>query len=426
MDEGLESRLIIHNIIKLSINNSVNIDNAFIKATQGINLSAENKKFIYNVSLTSIRQFFLVKKIIKKLVKKINFKNDTFVLLLSSLTQLIFMNIKEYGVVNCSVELCKQKKINAPVKLINGTLRNFLRKQNIFIKEKIFFEDYPEWFCKNINNLNKKEKNNFIQSINLQPSLHIVIKDKKYLNKYLKYGNNTYGNSIAIHNKYKFSDIEDFDKGEWWVQDFSAMLPLSLLSLSIPKKIADVGSSPGGKLFQILSKNKNVTPYEKNNNRIGKLNNNLERLKFSKRVEASDFLKENGTNKFDLIVLDAPCSAIGTIRRHPEIFIKKQPNFELLLDTQKKLLDKASSLLIKNGILIYMVCSFFDIETTNQISKFLNRHKNFSISSFNINKKNFTSSLLGNEKFIHILPQTILNNITIDGYFASKLIKINN
>ena len=118
MDAGLESRLIIHNIIKLSINKSMNIENAFLIATKNVDLSNDNKTFIYNASLTSIRQYFLIKKIIKKLVKKIDFKNDTFILLLSSLTQLLVMNIKEYAVVNSSVELCKQKKINAPVKLI--------------------------------------------------------------------------------------------------------------------------------------------------------------------------------------------------------------------------------------------------------------------------------------------------------------------
>jgi len=184
MDAGLESRLIIHNIIKLSINKSMNIENAFLIATKNVDLSNDNKTFIYNASLTSIRQYFLIKKIIKKLVKKIDFKNDTFILLLSSLTQLLVMNIKEYAVVNSSVELCKQKKINAPVKLINGTLRNFIRKKKSFIKERVIFKDYPNWFYNNISYLTEKEKNNFIYNINKQPSLHIIVKEKKYLKKY--------------------------------------------------------------------------------------------------------------------------------------------------------------------------------------------------------------------------------------------------
>ena len=83
-------------------------------------------------------------------------------------------------------------------------------------------------------------------------------------------------------------------------------------------------------------------------------------------------MDENINKKFDIITIDAPCSAVGTIRRHPEIFFKKKsPDLNSLIKTQYDLLKKSSNLLSKNGIIIYMTCSFLEIETTAQITKFL-------------------------------------------------------
>ena len=86
--------------------------------------------------------------------------------------------------------------------------------------------------------------------------------------------------------------------------------------------------------------------------------------------------------QYDFIILDAPAPAVGTIRKNPEFFRTKQPNFDKLIKTQKFLLDTASKLLKKNGIILYMVCSFLKSETDEQIYKFLEKNKNFSINKF--------------------------------------------
>ena len=115
--------------------------------------------------------------------------------------------------------------------------------------------------------------------------------------------------------------------------------------------------------------------------------------------------------------------AVGTIRKNPEIFFKnKSPDFKSLLDLQGKLLDKASFLLNKNGLILYMVCSFLEDETVGQINKFLLRHKNFEIYNLKKISKNLKYSKFLKKNFMLTLPDTIHDH-NIDGYFACYLEK---
>ena len=287
----------------------------------------------------------------------------------------------------------------------------------------IEFVDLPEWFIEKTKNLNDLERKIFLKSLTKQPSLHLVFKDKKYINKYLNYGLATSKNSLGVDKKYSIRDIPNISEGEWWVQDFSAMLPLSEIDISRYKKIADVGSAPGGKLFQLLLENTDITSFEKNKRRIVKLNENLKRLDFNLELKPNDFLLIKNEEKFDLIVIDAPCSSVGTIKRNPEIFFKKRaPDFKYLINAQEKLLRKSSKMLKKNGTILYMVCSFLEIETTILIKDFLKENNNYSLSTFTIKNKE-AKKIIINNKYINILPSSILADIEIDGFFAVKLIK---
>ena len=425
MDDGIESRLIIHKILKQIRLKSKNFNEAFDFETSKKKISTQNKKFIYNATLTTLRKNLVIKKIIKDLVKKIDYDSDSYILLLSSFSQILFLNIKDYAVVNSTVELSKNKKINSNVGFINACLRSLIRKKDFYKKQEIEFENLPKWFLDKTKNFKKNDKKNFMKSIIEQPSLHIVFKNNTYLDKYKKFGEPTSKNSIGVNNKYVFDDIPNYKEGEWWVQDYSSMLPLSLTDISKLDNVADVGSAPGGKLFQLKCKTNNITPYEKNERRSEKLYENLKRLKIEIKVEVKNFLNISTDKKFDLIILDAPCSSVGTIRRNPEIFFKKEnPDFNYLLKQQYDLLEKSSKHLNKNGIIIYMVCSFLEEETNKQINKFLSNNDNFGIQKFDENKSILSKEFINTDGNILITPNIILKDIKKDGYFASKIIKL--
>ena len=130
-------------------------------------------------------------------------------------------------------------------------------------------------------------------------------------------------------------------------------------------------------------------------------------------------LKINETKKYDFILVDAPCSSVGTIRRNPEIFFRSSvPDFHKITALQNKLLNKAKNILKKNGTIIYMVCSFLKLETISQIQNFLGKNPNFYINKFIFNENE--EKLIDNNGFINITPKKY-KNINIDGFFAARL-----
>ena len=127
--------------------------------------------------------------------------------------------------------------------------------------------------------------------------------------------------------------------------------------------------------------------------------------------------------KFDIVVLDAPCSGVGTLRRNPEIlFKKKPPDLDFLTKVQKSLINKAAKLLNKNGIIVYMVCSFFYDETKNIKDNFLEENKNFSQYKYKIDKNNSFYKFLDEEGDIYCIPSKH-KNYTVDGFYSVKFIK---
>jgi len=424
MKKGLESRLIIHEILKSARNYPLNLDLVFIKTINKKQISLSDRNMIKNVVLNSMRHYLIVEEIIKKYTKKIKKFNDSYYLLLSAITQLIILNFKDFAVIDSSVELTKNKNINASGAFINGILRNINRN-----KKKIYITNYkfsklPVWFTKKLPYWNNKQKNYFIKNILKEPNLHLVFKNDFDLKKINIDKVQTTKQSIFLKTSMSVEKIPGYKEGYWWVQDFSSMIPLYLTNDLTNKITADLCAAPGGKTFQLVNCGAHVKAFEKNIDRAKIMNRNLKRLKFHCKLKIMDVLNISEHEKFDLIILDAPCSSVGTIRRHPEIFFRKQiPNFNKLYILQKQLLNKAKMLLKKNGILIYMVCSFLIEEGEEQIFNFLKKNKNFSILNFSPLNLEESKIFIDKHGFFYTPPSQINNGLLIDGFFAAKLKK---
>ena len=319
-------------------------------------------------------------------------------------------------------------KIAKKLKIYNGFINSVLKRvsadRNKLKEINIKFDDLPNWFLEKTSYFTKFEKNRFINNFHLEPDIHIVFKNIKRLNNFEKKIIKTSDVSGFIEDKINIKNINSFVEGDWWVQDFSSFFPLNNLNIQNKyKNILDACAAPGGKAFQILSTNNKILLNDKNLFRIKTLKKNLERLKFSSKIVNEDFIKFKNSEKFDFIILDAPCTAVGTIRKNPEIFFKSEaPDFDYLSSIQEKMLDKASLLLNKNGLILYMVCSFLEYETKNQIDKFLNKYSNFKLDNFKLIKNSKHSELVKNNLMI-TLPDKISTK-NIDGYFAAYLKKI--
>ena len=420
MIKGEKIRFDIHKILYSIYTLNKTLNNLDIKKI--INNHKKNDiSFLNNVTLSSMRYHLHSSKIIKRYIKK-KIGDKEKILLISAVTQIVFLDFKVYAVINCSVEIAK--KLNIYHGLINASLKKISKDKKSLKNIKINFNELPLWFKNKTQSFTKLEKKIFLDNFNKKPTIHIVFKNQKKLNEFNDKLIKTTEVSGFLVNGKNLKEMVSFAKGDWWVQDFSSFIPLYNLQIKKNVKILDACAAPGGKSFQVLSKNRKITLNDISLSRIQILKSNLNRLNYTAKILNYDFTKFNEEKKYDVIIIDAPCSAVGTIRKNPEIFFKTNtPNFDNLTLIQKKMLDKASNLINTNGLILYMVCSFLKIETEDQIRNFLSKKNDFKLHKFDlINKKNKYSKLFKKNIMI-TLPKTILN-YNIDGYFAACLKKI--
>ncbi len=418
MNKGIGLRKKVHNVLLDIYKLGITIDNAYIKNNID-SFSDRDRAFINTICLNSMRYYYHSIKIINLYTDKKPKLNER-ILICCAITQIVFLNFKEYAVINSTVELAKNLKKSHG--FVNAVLKKISIEKIKLKNIQIDFKYLPTWFQDQTNDLSFNQKKTFLKNFFHEPDLHLVFKNEEYLSLFNKKIYKTSKRSGFLEKKCKITDIPSYEDGNWWVQDYSSSLPLNNIEEKIIDKLnIDLCAAPGGKSFQILSLNKNIILNDINKYRLKRLKSNLKRLKYNPKVTNTNLMDMQETNKYDFIILDAPCSAIGTIRKNPEIFFKKLgPKIIDLIKVQENMLNKASKLLNKDGIILYMVCSFLKIETTDQIQNFLRKNKNFKLCKFSIEKNNLEYERFIKNDFMITLPEQI-KNYNIDGYFAAYL-----
>ena len=419
MRKSVKVRIIIYDILNEIHQKNSNFDDSFFYKTQNLKLNNQDSSMIFNIVLNSIRNNFFINEILNQfLQKKTSLKIR--ILLLCAITQILYLDFKDYAVTNDTVEIAKIKKLNPG--LINSLLKNIIKNSESIDRKKFNQSSVPSWFVTALkkNQLNLQQ---IVENISSEPSLHLVFKNKNLLEIFKEKHYKTTSSSAFIINKKKINNLENYEKGHWWVQDLSSMLPIHLSPEIKFKKILDMCAAPGGKSFQTLCLDNDVTLNDISLKRSYKLRANLDRLNFSNEIKNYNALNILEEQKFDVVILDSPCSGVGTLRRNPEILFKKNPpDLVLLTKVQRNLINKAAKLLNKNGVLIYMVCSFFYDETKNIKNTFLNENQNFSQYTFNLGSSNKFKSFLDDEGDIFCIPSTH-ESYMVDGFYSVKFIK---
>ena len=178
MQKGVQSRLIAHIMLHNIKEKNTNFDEIFNIQIEKNKISKKDINLIQNIVLTSMRYDLYVKKIIKKyILKKIT--STQSILFLSAITQIVYLDFKDYAVVNSTVELAKNKNINVYPGFVNAVLKNIIKDREILKKLKIEFSDLPYWFVKNSTSISFIKKKEFIETIIEKPNIHLVFKDEK-------------------------------------------------------------------------------------------------------------------------------------------------------------------------------------------------------------------------------------------------------
>ena len=185
--------------------------------------------------------------------------------------------------------------------------------------------------------------------------------------------------SVRVEEAGQVSALPGFDTGDWWVQDAAAALPARLLDVQPGETVLDLCAAPGGKTMQLAAAGADVTAVDASETRLERLHENLARTGLTARVIAADLLDWAPPGPVDAILLDAPCSATGTIRRHPDLpFTRTGKDVKPLFALQANLLDRALDWLKPGGRLVYCTCSILPEEGEAQLAGALERHKDLT------------------------------------------------
>jgi 16S rRNA (cytosine967-C5)-methyltransferase len=173
--------------------------------------------------------------------------------------------------------------------------------------------------------------------------------------------------------------LPGYDTGDWWVQDAAAALPAKLLGDATGQRVLDLCAAPGGKTMQLAAAGADVTALDLSGPRLKRVEENLARTGLNATLVTADALTYEA-DPFDAILLDAPCSATGTIRRHPDLpFVKTSNEVESLTRLQMQMIDHAVTLLKPGGLMVYCTCSLLPNEGENQVKAALKRHADLTI-----------------------------------------------
>jgi 16S rRNA (cytosine967-C5)-methyltransferase len=222
----------------------------------------------------------------------------------------------------------------------------------------------------------------------------------------------------------RLDEAPGFAEGAWWVQDFAASLPVKLLGDVSGKRVLDLCAAPGGKTAQLAAAGAHVTALDRSPDRLQRLKQNLDRLGLSAECDAADATTWKAASDFDAVLLDAPCSSTGTLRRHPDVAWLKSPHdIKKLAAAQNRLIDAALRLTKPGGTLLYCVCSLQPQEGPERIAAALARHDNLKRAPLSTTDVFGLREVLTPDGDLRTLPCHLAAEGGMDGFYAARLVK---
>ena len=293
--------------------------------------------------------------------------------------QILFMDVADHATVSIAVDQVAADKGALHFKgLANAVLRRLAREKTA-IRTGLDAPrlDTPDWLWRRwTKTYGEAETRRIAEALLVEPALDLSVKSDaegwaaKLGGIVLPTG------TVRLVPSGPVEDLLGYADGEWWVQDAAAALPAKLLADFAGKRVADLCAAPGGKAAALVAAGANVTAVDISKARVARLRANLSRLKLAAETVVADILDWTPPELFDAVLLDAPCSATGTIRRHPDIALLKKPeDIESLAALQEQMIDRAVAMLKPGGVLVFCTCSLEPEEGETQFERALSRHR---------------------------------------------------
>ncbi|MDQ7818271.1 MAG: 16S rRNA (cytosine(967)-C(5))-methyltransferase RsmB [Melioribacteraceae bacterium] len=359
-----------------------------------------------------------------------------------ALYQILFLDkIPDYAAVNEAVEFVKKLQGQKYADIANGVLRSIIRSkdgirypnadEDLIAYLSAYFS-HPSWMVKRwVARFGREETEKLLIANNDKPTLTLrvnnLVTNKEELKKLLDSVDLKYSDGKALPQFIRMNSLsnitnwEYFAKGYFSIQDESTGFPVVLLDVKPGMRVLDLCAAPGGKtgfIADLMQNTGEIIALDRFESRLKILNKNLERLKVNIvktiAIDALEFFDEIG---FDRVLIDAPCSGLGTLTKKPDLKWKKDlGDIRKIVNIQQELLKKGASLVKSGGLLVYSTCTIEPEENAEIINKFLSENKNFKLVDAS---SSIAKEFVNQEGFVQTYPHIH----DFDGSFAAKLVK---
>ncbi len=338
--------------------------------------------------------------------------------------QLVFLDVAAHAAVDTAVEMAKATRLSAQVKLVNAVLRRLAQHgKALSAAGDAARLNTPDWLWHSWCEAYGEATCRAIALAHLSEApLDISVKAdapswaERLSAELLPTG------SLRRPPGGLVSALPGFDEGAWWVQDAAAALPARLLGPVAGQRVADLCAAPGGKTAQLAAAGAAVTALDRSAKRLLRLTANLQRLGLAAELVTADAAAWQPTEPFDAVLLDAPCSATGTLRRHPDAAWLKQPtDIAKLTAAQDRLLAAAAAMLRPGGLLIYCTCSLQPEEGPRRVDALVAAGAPFRRRPIEAGELGGLDELIGEAGDLRILPCHLAEKGGMDGFYAARL-----
>ena len=421
-------RTLAANVLEDIFSRKQPFEKAFSDRTSCTELNPRDRAFAYQLISTSLRRLGQIDDLIDRCLKKPLPKRaaGAKTVLRLGTAQLLFLNVPPYAAVDTSVELAQGRQQGPYKKMINAVLRRLSQEGAEIVKlQERAKLNTPDWLWRSWSTAYGLEVCQGIAEAHLyQPPLDLTPKEdpagwaKRLSGQVLPFG------SIRLADHVKISSLAGFQEGAWWVQDVASSLPVKLLGKIDGEEVADLCAAPGGKTAQLVAGGAKVVAIDRSAQRINTLEQNLERLGLKAKTIVTDAIKWRPDKPLDAVLIDAPCIATGTIRRHPDVQWLKSP--ENIIGTnaiQRALLASATEIVKRGGKVMFVTCSIQPEEGPDIVDTFLDSGAPFFRKRIIPEEVGGNANLLTVKGDLRTLPCHMSELGGMDGFYAARLVR---
>ncbi|RUW57748.1 RsmB/NOP family class I SAM-dependent RNA methyltransferase [Mesorhizobium sp. M7A.F.Ca.US.008.03.1.1] len=341
-------------------------------------LDLRDRGLVRAILVTALRYRMTISGLLARRVEKPLPPNATALshILHVAAAQILFLDIPDSAAVDIAVTHAKSDPRTQRFSgLVNGVLRTLARAKETELPAALAATDEaPKWFSDRLKTTYGNEKaGQILEAHRVEAPVDFSVKADPGLWAEKLGGIVLQTGTVRVENLIgPVTELPGFAEGAWWVQDAAASLPARLFGDVTGLRVADLCAAPGGKTAQLIVAGAKVTAVDTSKNRLVRLTQNLDRLGLSAEIVQADLLKYEPEELFDAVLLDAPCSSTGTVRRHPDVpWTKTAADVEKLADLQRRLLARTVTLVKPGGRIVFSNCSLDPLEGENLYRAFL-------------------------------------------------------